>query len=106
MAWVYLFVAGLFEIGWVVGLKFSLGFTRLGPALFTAVCFVVSLGLLALSLKTLPLGTAYAIWGGIGAVGTAIVGIVWLGESAQAVRIACIMLIVAGIAGLKLTADS
>lgn len=103
MSWIYLFVAGLFEIVWVIGLKHAAGFTRLWPTLFTAVSFVLSLVLLALALKTLPVGTAYAVWGGIGAVGVAVIGTLFLGEPADTVRFLCIGLIVAGIAGLKLT---
>lgn len=102
MSWVYLFVAGLFEIGWAIGLKYTNGFTRLVPTLLTAVSMVISLGLLGLALKTLPVGTAYAIWTGVGAVGTAILGIYLLGDPATVGRIACIGLIVAGIVGLKL----
>ncbi len=102
MAWVILFAAGLLEIGWAVGLKQTAGFTRLVPSLLTIVSMVASLGLLGLALRTLPLGTAYAIWTGIGTIGTAILGIVLYGESADALRLACIGLIVAGIVGLKL----
>ncbi len=102
MAWVILFVAGLLEVGWAVGLKQTAGFTRLVPSLLTIVSMVASLGLLGLALRTLPLGTAYAIWTGIGTIGTAILGIVLYGESADALRLACIGLIVAGIVGLKL----
>ncbi len=104
MSWVYLFFAGLFEIGWAIGLKYTNGFTRLVPTLLTVVSMVVSLGLLGLALKTLPVGTAYAVWTGIGTVGTAILGIYLLGEPATAIRLACIGLIVAGIVGLKLVA--
>jgi quaternary ammonium compound-resistance protein SugE len=104
MSWVYLFFAGIFEIGWAIGLKYTNGFTRLGPTLLTVASMAVSLGLLGLALKTLPVGTAYAVWTGIGTVGTAILGIYLLGEPATAVRLACIGLIVAGIAGLKLVA--
>lgn len=102
MNWVYLVVAGLFEIGWAIGLKYTYGFTRLVPTLLTASSMVVSLFLLGLALKTLPVGTAYAIWTGIGAVGTAVLGIWLLGEPAAVGRIVCIGLIVAGIIGLKL----
>jgi quaternary ammonium compound-resistance protein SugE len=102
MAWLYLFVAGLFEVGWAIGLKYTQGFTRLVPTLFTGASMVVSLGLLGLALKSLPVGTAYAVWTGIGTIGTAILGIVLLGEPAGALRLACIGLIVAGIVGLKL----
>jgi quaternary ammonium compound-resistance protein SugE len=102
MAWLYLFVAGLFEVGWAIGLKYTNGFTRLVPTLFTGASMVVSLGLLGLALKSLPVGTAYAVWTGIGTIGTAILGIALLGEPAGALRLACIGLIVAGIVGLKL----
>jgi quaternary ammonium compound-resistance protein SugE len=102
MSWVYLFVAGLFEVAWAIGLKYTNGFTRLWPTLFTIVSILISLGLLGLALKTLPVGTAYAIWTGIGAVGTAILGIYLLGDPATAGRLVCIGLIVAGIVGLKL----
>ena len=102
MSWVYLFIAGLFEIGWAIGLKYTHGFTRLVPTLLTAASMVLSLGLLGLALKTLPVGTGYAVWTGIGAVGTAILGIYLLGEPATAGRILSIGLIVAGIVGLKL----
>lgn len=102
MSWVYLVVAGLFEVGWAIGLKFTQGFTRLVPTALTLASMVVSLGLLGLALKTLPVGTAYAIWTGIGTIGTAALGIVLLGEPAHALRLACIGLIVAGIVGLKL----
>lgn len=101
MAWVYLLFAGLFEIGWVIGLKYTDGFTRPVPTLLTVASMVVSLGLLGLALKTLPVGTAYAIWTGIGTVGTVALGIMLLGESANAMRLACIALIVVGILGLK-----
>jgi quaternary ammonium compound-resistance protein SugE len=102
MAWIYLFLAGLFEVGWAVGLKFTAGFTRLLPSVWTIASMVISLGLLGLALKTLPLGTAYAIWTGIGTIGTVIVGIILFRESADVLRLGCVALIVAGIAGLKL----
>ncbi len=102
MAWAILFFAGLSEVGWAVGLKYTEGFTRLVPSVLTITSMVVSLGLLGLALKTLPLGTAYAIWTGIGTIGTAILGIALLGEPATALRLACIGLILAGIVGLKL----
>ena len=102
MAWVILFVAGLFEIGWAVGLKYTDGFTRLWPTVATGVSLVLSMGLLGLALKTLPLGTAYGVWTGIGTVGTAVLGIVLFREPATAARLACIALIVTGIVGLKL----
>lgn len=104
MAWTYLFFAGLFEIGWAIGLKYTEGFTRLTPTLLTVASMVVSLGLLGLALKTLPVGTAYAIWTGIGTVGTAVLGIYLLGEPATVLRLVCIGLIVSGIIGLKLVA--
>ena len=102
MAWILLFVAGLLEVGWAIGLKYTDGFTRLWPTVGTVTSMVASIVLLGLALKTLPVGTAYAIWTGIGSIGTAILGIVLLGESAAAARLACIGLIVAGIVGLKL----
>jgi quaternary ammonium compound-resistance protein SugE len=104
MSWLILIVAGLFEIGWAVGLKYTEGFTRLVPSVLTIGAMVVSLGLLGLALKTLPIGTAYAIWVGVGAVGTAIAGMSLFGESAGATRLACLALIVTGMVGLKLTA--
>jgi quaternary ammonium compound-resistance protein SugE len=104
MNWVYLFFAGIFEIGWAIGLKYTDGFTRIVPTLLTLASMIVSLGLLGLALKTLPVGTAYAVWTGIGTVGTAILGIYLLGEPATAIRLACIGLIVSGIIGLKLVA--
>ena len=102
MAWIYLVIAGLFEIGWALGLKYSEGFTRLVPSVLTLVSMVVSVVLLGLTVKTLPLGTGYAVWTGIGTVGTAILGIVLFGEPATVARIVSILLIVAGITGLKL----
>ena len=104
MAWGFVFLAGLLEIGWAIGLKQSEGFTRLAPSVATIIAMIASFALLGLSLRTLPLGTAYAIWTGIGTVGTAILGIVYFREPATAVRLACIVLIIAGIAGLKFTA--
>ena len=102
MAWIILIIAGLFEVGWAVGLKFTEGFTRLVPTGLTLVSMVISLGLLGIALRTLPLGTAYAVWTGVGTVGTAILGMALFGEPAQAMRLVCIGLIVAGIVGLKL----
>ncbi len=101
-AWALLSVAGLFEIGWAVGLRYSEGFSRLMPTIGTAVALVLSMALLGLALRTLPLGTAYAIWTGIGTVGTAVLGIVLFREPATVARLVCIGLIVAGIVGLKL----
>ena len=102
MAWIILFIAGLFEIGWAVGLKYTEGFTRPVPMALTAISFVVSLGLLGWAIKSLPLGTAYAVWTGVGAVGTAIVGMLVFKEPATAGRLVCLALIVSGILGLKL----
>ncbi|MBB3382242.1 MULTISPECIES: quaternary ammonium compound efflux SMR transporter SugE [Rhizobium] len=104
MAWFLLFLAGLFEIGWAVGLKYTDGFTRLTPTILTVISMVISIALLGLAVKTLPMGTAYAVWTGIGTVGTVLLGIWLLGDPATLVRLACIGLIVAGIAGLKLAA--
>jgi len=104
MAWTFLFFAGLFEVGWAIGLKYTDGFSRPLPTVLTVLSMIVSLALLGLALKTLPVGTAYAVWTGIGTVGTALLGIWLLGEPATAVRLACIALIVCGIAGLKLVA--
>ncbi len=106
MAWILLFLAGLAEIGWAVGLKYTAGFTRLLPSLLTIGAMIVSLALLGLALKSLPLGTAYAVWTGIGTVGTALLGIWLFGESADWLRLGCIGLIVAGIIGLKLAAPA
>jgi quaternary ammonium compound-resistance protein SugE len=102
MAWFVLIIASLFEIGWAVGLKYTEGFTRLWPTLGTIASMIISLGLLGLALRTLPLGTAYAIWTGVGTVGTALLGMTLFNESADVIRLACIGLIVAGIVGLKL----
>lgn len=102
MAWLALFVAGLLEVGWAVGLKYTEGFTRLWPTVATAVALTGSMALLGLAIRTLPLGTAYAVWTGIGTVGTALLGIVLFREPASALRLVCIGLIVAGIVGLKL----
>ena len=102
MAWLLLLIAGLLEVGWAVGLKYTEGFTRLVPSVLTLVSMTASIGMLGLALKTLPIGTAYAVWTGIGAVGTAILGIALFGDPAGIARLACIGLIVAGIVGLKL----
>jgi len=102
MNWFILFVAGLLEIAWAVGLKYTDGFTRLWPSVWTVAAIVASMLLLSFALRTLPVGTAYAIWVGIGAVGTAIAGIVLFGESVSAVKIVSIVLLLAGMAGLKL----
>jgi quaternary ammonium compound-resistance protein SugE len=103
MAWVLLLVAGLFEVGWAIGLKYTDGFTRVWPSVFTLAAMTASVVLLGLAMKSLPVGTSYAIWVGVGAVGTAILGIVLFGESANAGRLVSLGLIVAGIVGLKLT---
>lgn len=101
MAWIILFIAGLLEIGWAVGLKYTAGFTKPIPTILTAVALIASMGLLGLAVRTLPLGTAYAVWTGIGTVGTALLGVVLFGEPATAIRLVCIALIVSGILGLK-----
>jgi quaternary ammonium compound-resistance protein SugE len=103
MAWIYLFIAGVFETAWAVGLKYSAGFTKFAPSVLTVIAMGVSLYLLALALRTIPLGTGYAVWTGIGTVGAAILGIFLFNESREIARILCILLIVAGIIGLKLT---
>ena len=102
MAWIYLTVAGLFEIGWAIGLKYTDGFTRLLPSLWTLASMILSIVLLGLALRTLPVGTAYAVWTGIGAVGTAALGIYLFAELATVARLVCIGLILSGIIGLKL----
>lgn len=102
MAWVILVVAGILEIGWAVGLKYTEGFTRLWPSIATVSAMAVSMALLGVAVRTLPLGTAYAVWTGIGTVGTVFVGMWLLGEPASFVRLFCVFLIVAGIIGLKL----
>lgn len=102
MAWTYLIIAGLFECGWAVGLKYSEGFTKLIPSLLTIAAMGISLWLLSLAMKSIPVGTAYAVWTGIGAVGVAVIGMIFLGESREVLRILSLLLIVAGIVGLKL----
>ena len=104
MAWFYLILAGLLEIGWAIGMKYTNGFTRLWPTAATFATMTVSFYLLSLSLKTIPMGTAYAVWTGIGAAGTAIFGIIFLGEPREVARVVCLVMIVAGTAGLKLFA--
>lgn len=106
MAWVLLVVAGIFEIFWAVALKYSEGFTRLWPSLIFGLTAWISFACLAQAIRSLPMGTAYAVWTGIGAVGIAIAGIIWFGESASLLRLFCIVLIVAGIAGLKLSSTA
>jgi quaternary ammonium compound-resistance protein SugE len=106
MAWPLLVVAGLCEVGWAVGLKYTHGFTRPLPTVAVVAAMLLSVWLLAIALRTIPVGTGYAVWTGIGAVGTAILGIVLFGESRELLRILCILLIVAGIVGLKLVTPS
>ena len=103
MSWIILVIAGLLEVVWAIGLKYTHGFTRLMPSLITVTAMIVSIALLSWAMRTLPVGTAYAVWTGIGAVGAAITGILLLGESASLARIASLALIVAGIIGLKLS---
>ncbi len=102
MNWIILFVAGLFETSWAIGMKYSDGFTKLYPSIFTIVAMAISVYLLSVSLKTIPVGTAYAVWTGIGAVGTAILGIILFGESRDLARVGFIFLIIAGIVGLRI----
>lgn len=102
MAWVILVIAGLFEVGWAIGLKYTEGFTRLWPTVGTVLAMIISLWLLGIAMKSLPVGTAYAIWVGVGAVGTVLLGIVLLGEPANAGRLISVALIITGIVGLKL----
>jgi quaternary ammonium compound-resistance protein SugE len=102
VAWLLLVLAGLFEVGWAIGLKYTDGFTRLWPTIGTVLAMIVSLGLLGIAMKSLPVGTSYAVWVGVGAVGTAIMGIVLLGEVANAGRLISLGLIIAGIVGLKI----
>lgn len=102
MAWIILVLAGLFEVGWAIGLKYTHGFTRLWPTIWTVLAMVISLWLLGIAMKSLPVGTAYSIWVGVGSVGTVILGIALLGESANAGRLISVALIIAGIVGLKL----
>ncbi|AMQ81968.1 MULTISPECIES: quaternary ammonium compound efflux SMR transporter SugE [Pseudomonas] len=104
MSWIILFFAGLFEVGWAVGLKYTDGFSRPLPTVLTVAAMAVSLGLLGLAMKELPLGTAYAIWTGVGAVGTVIAGIILFGESMALIRLASVALIVTGLIGLKVSA--
>ena len=106
MAWVSLFIAGLFEVGWAIGLKYTDGFSKLWPTVWTVAAMIVSLIFLEYALRTLPVGTAYAVWVGIGAVGTAIMGMWLFGESREIARIVCLLLIVAGVVGLKFVTPS
>ncbi len=106
MNWFILIVAGLFEVGWAVGLKYTEGFTRPLPSVLTIAAMIISLGLLGIALKTLPVGSAYGIWVGVGAVGTAIVGILLFDETVSALKFVSLLLLVAGIVGLKLTSGA
>ena len=103
MAWIILVIAGLFEVGWAIGLKYTNGFTRLWPTIWTAMAMLISLWLLGIAMKSLPVGTAYSVWVGVGAVGTVILGIFLLGEPVSVARLVSIALIIAGIIGLKVT---
>ena len=105
MNWILLFFAGLFEVGWAIGMKYSEGFTKLLPSVVTVVTMAVSVVLLGIAMKSLPVGTAYTVWTGIGAVGTVVCGIVLFGESASPLRLICVALIITGIVGLKLVSD-
>lgn len=105
MAWLYLFIAGLLEIGWVIGLKYTEGFSKPIPSIVTVIAMIGSFYCLSLAVKALPLGTSYAIWTGIGTVGAMIAGIILFGESANLMRIGCALLIVSGIIGLKVSAS-
>jgi quaternary ammonium compound-resistance protein SugE len=106
MAWIYLFIAGLLEMGWAIGLKYTEGFSRLWPSVLTLVAMIASFALLGQALKTIPVGTGYAVWTGIGAAGTAIIGMAFLGESRELLRIFCILLIIAGSVGLKFASSA
>jgi quaternary ammonium compound-resistance protein SugE len=104
MAWIYLIIAGLLEIAWAIGLKHTDGFSRLWPSVLTILTMIASFALLAQALRTIPVGTGYAVWTGIGAAGTAIIGMIWLGESRDVLRLVCLVLIVSGVIGLKVAA--
>ncbi|MEW8027893.1 MAG: quaternary ammonium compound efflux SMR transporter SugE [Candidatus Thiodiazotropha sp.] len=106
MAWIYLVLAGLFECGWAIGLKYTDGFTKLVPSLLTVCAMAISFWLLSIAMKTIPVGTAYAVWTGIGAVGVALLGMLLLGESRDIMRIVSLLLIVSGIVGLKLVSST
>ncbi|BAY24838.1 SugE homolog, probable drug efflux protein [Calothrix sp. NIES-2100] len=105
MAWIYLVIAGLLEMGWAIGLKYTQGFTQLAPSIATVTCMVVSFAFLSIALRTLPVGTAYAVWTGIGAAGTAFLGVILFGEPAEIRRFFCIGLIIAGVLGLRLVSS-
>ena len=102
MAWLFLMIAGLFEVGWAIGLKYTDGFTRLWPTLWTVLAMIVSLWLLGLAMRSLPVGTAYAVWVGVGAIGTVLLGILLFGDAASPARLVSVSLIIAGVVGLKL----
>lgn len=102
MAWLCLFVAGLFEVGWVVGLKYTEGFTRLWPSVFTIAAMVISLWLLEIAMRTLPMGTAYTVWGGVGSVGVVAVGVMFFNEPTDLIRLLCVGLIIVGTIGLQM----
>ena len=102
MAWIFLFIAGLFEIGWAIGLKYTEGFTKLWPSIGTIIAMIISFYFLSTAVKSIPIGTGYAVWTGIGAVGTALLGMILFGESKEFIRIFCILLIIVGIVGLKI----
>lgn len=106
MAWLYLFIAGLFECGWAIGIKYTEGFSKPVPTILTAIAMAISFWLLSIAMKTIPIGTAYAVWTGIGAVGVAIMGMVLFNESRDILRIICLLLIVSGIVGLKLVSTN
>jgi len=106
MDWIILVIAGLFEVGWAIGLKYTEGFSRLGPSVGTILAMIISVWLLGISVKTLPVGTAYAVWVGVGAVGTVVMGILLFGEPADTGRLLSVALIIAGIVGLKLSAPA
>jgi len=106
MAWMYLVIAGLFECAWAIGLKYTEGFTRFWPSLFTILSMVISFWLLSLAMRSIPVGTAYAVWTGIGAVGVAVLGMVIFGESRDTMRVISLLLIVSGIVGLKLVSST
>ena len=106
MNWIYLFIAGLFEIGWAMGLKYTEGWSKLYPSLITAAMMIASFYFLSLAVRSLPIGSAYAVWTGIGTVGAAVLGIFLFGESREISKIICILLIVSGIVGLKLTSTN
>lgn len=106
MDWIFLLLAGLFECGWAIGLKYTEGFTKLIPSIFTVLAMAISFWLLSLAMKTIPIGTAYAVWTGIGAVAIAILGMILFGESTDIIRLICLFLIISGIVGLKLVSPA